>query len=87
MRDRQFYLEYQRYKGHIKKVVAVGEQFIPVGILHKRLHEFSQDKNTEIITYCKISQRGYEADVLLKAYDYTSVKVLVGGIAACPFVC
>jgi NADPH-dependent 2,4-dienoyl-CoA reductase/sulfur reductase-like enzyme/rhodanese-related sulfurtransferase len=65
--------------------LGVGERLIPIGMLRKRLYELPQDKGTEIITFCKISLRGYEAAVLLKAHGYTNVKVLEGGIAAWPF--
>lgn len=65
--------------------LGVGETLIPIGMLRKRLNELPENKNKEIITYCKISLRGYEAAVLLKAHGYTNVKVLEGGILAWPF--
>jgi len=65
--------------------LGIGERLIPIGLLRKRLNELPQDKNKEIITYCKISLRGYEAAVLLKEHGYTNIKVLEGGIAAWPF--
>lgn len=65
--------------------LGIGETLIPVGMVRKRLHELPQDKNTEIITFCKISLRGYEAAVLLKAHGYTNVKVLEGGISVWPY--
>lgn len=65
--------------------LGVGETLIPIGMLRKRLKELPEDKNKEIITFCKISLRGYEAAVLLKAHGYTNVKVLEGGIMAWPF--
>lgn len=65
--------------------LGIGEHLIPLGVLRTRLNELPEDKNQEIITFCKISLRGYEAAVLLKAHGYTNVKVLEGGIAAWPF--
>ena len=65
--------------------LGIGETLIPVGMLRRRLNELPEDKNKEIITYCKISLRGYEAAVLLKAHGFTNVKVLEGGIMAWPF--
>ncbi len=65
--------------------LGIGESLIPIGMLRKRLNELPTDKNREIITYCKISLRGYEAAVLLKAHGYTNVKLMEGGIAAWPF--
>lgn len=65
--------------------LGLGEKLIPIGKLRERLNELPADKNTEIITYCKISLRGYEAAVLLQAHGYKNVKVLEGGIMAWPF--
>lgn len=65
--------------------LGVGEKLIPLGQLRKRLDEMPQDKNTEIITWCKISLRGYEAALILQANGYTNVKVLEGGIVAWPW--
>lgn len=65
--------------------LGIGETLIPIGMLRKRLNELPEDKDKEIITFCKISLRGYEAAVLIKAHGYTNVKVLEGGIAAWPF--
>jgi NADPH-dependent 2,4-dienoyl-CoA reductase/sulfur reductase-like enzyme/rhodanese-related sulfurtransferase len=65
--------------------LGIGEHLIPVGSLRHRLNELPADKNTEIITYCKISLRGYEAARTLTANGYTNVKVMEGGIAAWPY--
>ncbi|MRX65488.1 pyridine nucleotide-disulfide oxidoreductase [Maribacter sp. RZ05] len=65
--------------------LGLGETLIPLGALRTRIGEMPEDKNKEIITYCKISLRGYEAAVLLKAHGYINVKVLEGGITAWPF--
>jgi rhodanese-related sulfurtransferase len=53
--------------------------------LRKRLHEFAQDKDKEIICYCKISLRGYEAALVLEANGWKNVSVMQGGIAAWPY--
>jgi rhodanese-related sulfurtransferase len=65
--------------------LGIGETLIPIGLLRKRIDELPKDKSTEIVTYCKISLRGYEASMLLKAHGYTNVKVLEGGIVSWPF--
>ena len=65
--------------------LGIGEALIPIGMLRKRLNELPADKDKEIVTYCKISLRGYEAAVLLKAHGYTKVKVMEGGIVGWPF--
>jgi NADPH-dependent 2,4-dienoyl-CoA reductase/sulfur reductase-like enzyme/rhodanese-related sulfurtransferase len=65
--------------------LGIGETLIPLGALRKRLHELPQDKDREIITYCKISLRGYEASLVLRANGWNNVKVMEGGIMAWPY--
>lgn len=65
--------------------LGIGERLIPLGQLRRRLNEMPEDKNTEIITWCKISLRGYEAARVLQAHGYENVKVLEGGIMAWPY--
>lgn len=65
--------------------LGIGEVLIPLGALRKRISELPADKNHEIITFCKISLRGYEAALILSSFGYTNVKVLEGGIMAWPF--
>ena len=65
--------------------LGIGEKLIPLGQLRKRMDEIPEDKNAEIITWCKISLRGYEAALILQANGYTNVKVLEGGIMAWPY--
>jgi len=65
--------------------LGIGERLIPLGQLRKRIAEMPEDKTTEIITWCKISLRGYEAALILQANGYTNVKVLEGGIVAWPW--
>lgn len=65
--------------------LGIGERLIPLGQLRNRLSEMPEDKNAEIITWCKISLRGYEAALILQANGYKNVKVLEGGIMAWPY--
>jgi len=65
--------------------LGIGERLIPLGQLRNRLGELPEQKDTEIVTWCKISLRGYEAALILQANGYTNVKVLEGGIAAWPY--
>ena len=65
--------------------LGIGETLIPLGDLRQRLHDVPPDKEREIICYCKISLRGYEAAVLLKSAGWNNVKVLEGGVMAWPF--
>ncbi len=84
-KDPMFLLDARGPDEYEKIRLGVGETLIPIGMLRKRLGELPKDKNTEIVTWCKISLRGYEAAVLLKAHGYTNVKVMEGGILAWPF--
>lgn len=65
--------------------LGIGETLIPLGALRKRIHEIPKDKDREIICFCKISLRGYEAAVILKAHGWKNVKVMEGGIMAWPY--
>ncbi len=62
--------------------LGIGEHLIPLGMLRKRMNELPKEKDAEIVCYCKISLRGYEAARVLNAYGYTNVKVMEGGIMA-----
>jgi len=65
--------------------LGLGEQLIPLGALRKRLEELPQDKDAEIVCFCKISLRGYEAARILNGHGWTNVKVMEGGVMAWPF--
>jgi NADPH-dependent 2,4-dienoyl-CoA reductase/sulfur reductase-like enzyme/rhodanese-related sulfurtransferase len=65
--------------------LGIGETLIPLGALRARLGELPQDKDHEIILYCKISLRGYEAAAILQANGWRNVKVMEGGIMAWPY--
>ncbi|MBN2194947.1 MAG: FAD-dependent oxidoreductase [Polyangiaceae bacterium] len=65
--------------------LGIGEHLIPLGALRRRLAELPEDKGREIICYCKISLRGYEAARALVGHGWTNVKVMEGGISAWPF--
>lgn len=65
--------------------LGIGETLMPLGALRKRLHELPQDKEKEIICYCKISLRGYEAALVLEGNGWKNVKVMEGGVMAWPF--
>lgn len=56
---------------------------IPLGALRKRLAEVPKGK--EIVAFCKVSLRGYEAAQILKAAGYQDVKVLDGGLSMWPY--
>jgi len=56
---------------------------IPLGQLWDRGAELPRDR--EIIAFCKISVRGWDANSILKRLGYKKVSVLEGGIAGWPF--
>ncbi len=58
-------------------------QFIPLGQLRSRVNELN--KEDEVVTFCKISLRGYEAEGILEGAGFKKVKVLEGGIASWPY--
>ncbi|TGU72755.1 pyridine nucleotide-disulfide oxidoreductase [Geomonas terrae] len=60
-----------------------GAKLIPLGVLREKLEELPRDK--EIVTFCKISLRGYEAQKILDAAGFTNVKFMDGGIMAWPY--
>lgn len=65
--------------------LGIGEMLVPLGALRKRLGEIPQDKTREIICYCLISLRGYEAALVLEANGWKNVKVMEGGLMAWPY--
>jgi rhodanese-related sulfurtransferase len=66
--------------------LGIGETLIPIGDLRQRLDNLPADKDREIVCYCKISLRGYEAAILLNAAGWKNVKVLDGGVMAWPYL-
>ncbi|MBU0993205.1 MAG: FAD-dependent oxidoreductase [Proteobacteria bacterium] len=58
-------------------------KLIPLGKLRRSLNDLP--KNKEIIPFCKISLRGYEAARILEGEGYKNVKFMDGGIVCWPF--
>jgi rhodanese-related sulfurtransferase len=58
-------------------------QLIPLGTLRQRLDELPRDK--EIVTFCKFSLRGYEAQTILEGEGYKNVTFMDGGTEAWPY--
>lgn len=65
--------------------LGIGEILIPIDALRRRLSEIPVDKKKEIICFCKISLRGYEAARILESHGWKNVKVMEGGINAWPY--
>jgi rhodanese-related sulfurtransferase len=56
---------------------------IPLGKLRERVGELPRD--AEIITFCKVSLRGYEAQRILDGEGFTNVKFMDGGLVGWPY--
>jgi len=69
----------------IKLANCENMQFIPLGQLRSRVNEMNKDD--EVVTLCKISLRGYEAEGILEGAGFKNVKVLEGGIVSWPYEC
>jgi NADPH-dependent 2,4-dienoyl-CoA reductase/sulfur reductase-like enzyme/rhodanese-related sulfurtransferase len=77
-----FLLDVRSPAEHQRERLA-GSTLIPLGMLRSRLGEVPRDK--EIVTFCKVSLRGYEAAKILQAAGFQDVRVLDGGIMAWPY--
>jgi len=66
-----------------EQVRLPGATLIPLGALRERLDEIPRDG--EIVTFCKVSLRGYEAALILRAAGFEKVRVMDGGIAMWPY--
>ncbi len=60
-----------------------GSTLIPLGALRSRLGELPKEK--EIVAFCKVSLRGYEAAKILQGAGFKRVRVMDGGMAVWPF--
>lgn len=56
---------------------------IPLCELRQRLDEVPRDR--EVVTFCTISLRGYEAALILEQNGYQQVRVLDGGVSNWPY--
>jgi NADPH-dependent 2,4-dienoyl-CoA reductase/sulfur reductase-like enzyme/rhodanese-related sulfurtransferase len=65
--------------------LGYGEHLIPLGAIRSRLDELPEDKDAQIIIFCKTSLRAYETLTVLKANGWNNVKILEGGLVAWPY--
>ncbi len=65
------------------EIGIAGAKLIPLGMLREKLEELPRDK--EIITFCKVSLRGYEAQKILDAAGFENTKFMDGGILTWPY--
>lgn len=84
-KERSYFLDVRDLLEFENARLNVGETLIPLGLLRERLNELPQDKNGEIIVYCKNGPRSYEAALFLESQGWSNVKVLEGGISAWPY--
>jgi rhodanese-related sulfurtransferase len=56
---------------------------IPLGVLRQKAKELPKDK--DILAFCKVSMRGYEAQRILNAEGFERVWFIEGGLMAWPF--
>lgn len=83
--DKPFLLDVRGPNEYEVMRLGIGEVLIPLGTLSKRLDELPEDKNKEIICFCKISLRGYEAALILNGNGWKNVKTMEGGLVAWPY--
>jgi NADPH-dependent 2,4-dienoyl-CoA reductase/sulfur reductase-like enzyme/rhodanese-related sulfurtransferase len=60
-----------------------GAQLIPLGMLREKLDTLPKDK--EIIAFCKISLRGYEAQKILDGAGFEKTGFMDGGVLTWPY--
>lgn len=60
-----------------------GATLLPLAALRERLEELPRERT--IVPFCKLSLRGYEAQVILQAAGFSNVRYLEGGILGWPF--
>ncbi len=65
------------------RIVDSRIKLIPLGRLRERIEELPRDM--EIIAFCKISLRAYEAQRILQEHGFENVSFMDGGITAWPF--
>ena len=72
-----------RNQSEYEEVHIPGATHIPLGELKERMGELPKDK--EIIAFCKISLRGYEACNMLEPAGFKDTKFMDGGVVTWPF--
>ena len=56
---------------------------IPLGALREKVSTLPKDR--DILAFCKVSMRGYEAQRILNAAGFDRVQFIEGGIVGWPF--
>lgn len=81
--DDEFIFLDVRSPGEYEMMHIENTTLIPLGKLRDQCGQLSKD--TEIITFCKISLRGYEAALILRQQGFRNVKVMDGGVLMWPY--
>ncbi|WP_428559142.1 MAG: FAD-dependent oxidoreductase [Solidesulfovibrio sp. DCME] len=83
--NKPFLLDVRGPKEFEEMRLGLGETLVPLGQLRKRLNDMPADRHAPIVSYCKVSMRGYEAQRVLEAAGYDNVTVMEGGLVAWPY--
>jgi rhodanese-related sulfurtransferase len=65
------------------RIDAPNVMYVPLGKLRAELAHLPADK--QIVTFCKVSLRGYEALRILQGAGFENVQFMDGGVVAWPF--
>jgi len=65
------------------EIAIAGATLIPLGMLREKLETLPREK--EIVAFCKISLRGYEAQKILDAAGFEKTSFMDGGILTWPY--
>ena len=65
---------------HEHEEFNIGGKLIPVGSLSSRMDEIEDQKEAEIVVYCRSGQRSGVAKTLLERAGYKNVRNLLGGM-------
>lgn len=60
-----------------------GATLVPLGALRTRLAEIPKDR--VVVPFCKVSLRGFEAQVILQQAGFTNICYMEGGVLAWPY--
>ena len=72
-----------RGPAEVAEVRLPGSVNIPLRTLRGRLGEI--DRTREVVTFCQLSLRGYEAAIVLRYAGFSDVKVMDGGVVMWPY--
>jgi NADPH-dependent 2,4-dienoyl-CoA reductase/sulfur reductase-like enzyme/rhodanese-related sulfurtransferase len=72
-----------RSPAEYEEIRIPGATLVPLGALRQRLDEIPKDHL--IIPFCKLSLRGFEAQIILQQAGFTNVCYMEGGVLAWPY--